>query len=160
MTQTPDPVDCPVDNPQEVLALLREETALYGKLETCASRQRSLVTRDDLSGLIALLADRQAVAAELTRIGRRLAPIKRNWRDYRERFTACERTEADRLVADITEYLRRAIESDEEDVRLLQARKQSVGQALCATHSTGAAISAYRSPSAGPSRLDHLDEGS
>jgi hypothetical protein len=160
MTTVPGPLNQLIDTPQEVLSLLREEAALYGKLEACALRQRSLVTRDDLSGLIALLADRQAVSADLTRIGLRLAPIKRNWRDHRERFSACERAEADELVADITDSLRRAMETDKEDVRLLQARKQSVARALCATHSTGAAISAYRAPSAGPSRIDHLDEGS
>ncbi|UCE60346.1 MAG: flagellar export chaperone FlgN [Phycisphaerales bacterium] len=149
-----------VDTPQEVLSLLREEAALYGKLESCASRQRSLMTREDLSALLALLEERKALSADLTRIGGRLAPIKRNWCEHRGMLTASERAEADKLVADITDSLRRAIETDAEDVRLLQARKQSVAQALCATHSKGTAISAYRVPSAALSRIDHLHEGS
>jgi len=144
---------------REVLALLREEAALYERLQVCADRQRSLVARDDLSPLLALLADRQALSVELTRIGECLAPVRRNWREYRKNLTEPEREEADELVACIEKRLRRAIESDEEDVRLLQARKQSVSQALQAAHSTGQALRAYRVPSPAPRRIDHVNEG-
>jgi len=146
-------------SPEEVLAMLRAEASLYGRLAAYASRQRSLITGDDLGTLLAVLGDRRKLSVELTKIGAKLAPVRQKWERYRERFTPSQRAEAERLVSDISERLRRVIDSDEEDGRLLSARKQTVGETLRETHSTGRALSAYRTPSERPARLDHLDEG-
>jgi len=53
------------DGAEEVLGLLRQQAALYERLENFAQRQRFLVAEDDPSPLIALLADRQRLSAEL-----------------------------------------------------------------------------------------------
>jgi len=53
--------------------------------------------------------------------------------------------------------LRRLIESDERDARLLSVRKRVTADALRSTHAAGRAILAYRPPSlehAGDRRLD------
>ena len=66
--------------------------------------------------------------------------------------------EADHLVSAITQNLRRAIDTDEEDARLLRARKQTVARALNTSHSTERAMVAYRTERARVSRIDQLDE--
>ena len=147
-------------SPEEVLALLREEMSLYGNLEANASRQRLLITGDDMGPLLALLGDRQRLSVELRRIGTKLTPIRREWRSYRERLTVRQRGEADRLVEGIADRLRRVIRSDEEDGRLLSARKQAVSDQLQATHSTGQALSAYRVAPVRQPCLDRLNEAS
>ncbi len=145
-------------SPDEVLALLREEALLYARLQANASRQRSLVAGEDMEPLLALLADRQRLSVELTRIGTKLAPTRRDWPTYRRRLTAPQRAEAERLVSDIADRLRRVIESDEEDARMLCARKQAVAQALRSTHTAGEALAAYRTPAVRQARIDQTDE--
>ena len=158
MTCSVDKTVDPVETPGDVLDLLREQLSLYTKLETCASRQRPLIASEDAGPLLSLLAERQKLSVDLAGVGARLEPIRRDWEIHRRRFSPAERREADRLLTEIKSRLQRLIESDEEDTRLLSARKQAAAQALGAIHSTGQALSAYRSPAERPGRLDHVDE--
>jgi hypothetical protein len=150
----------PVEKPEEILGLLREQSALYARLESFAARQRSLVREDDTAPLLSLLADRQRLSVELTRLATRLSPVRQGWSMFRERFSTSQRTEADGLVSDVTQRLRRVIESDEKDARILSLRKQSVATKLHATHRVGQAISAYRVPAGAAMGADRLDEAS
>ncbi|MGB2986682.1 MAG: flagellar export chaperone FlgN [Phycisphaerae bacterium] len=149
-----------VNSPEDVLGLLREQASLYVKLETLAVRQQSLVTAEDAGPLLMLLADRQKLLERLAGLATRLEPVRRRWAAYRERLSNPQRAEADRLWEEVRRRLRRIIESDEQDARVLSARKQSVAKALCTTHSTSQAISAYRAPAGRTPRLDYVDEGS
>jgi hypothetical protein len=148
----------PPETPEEVLALLRAEIPLYEKLESYASRQRSCITKDDTGLLLSLLADRQKISTELARLTARLEPVRRNWSCCRERFAPAQRDEADRLLTEIHGHLKRVMESDEEDARLLVARKKAAADVLQATHSTGRAVSAYRVPTAAKDSLTRCDE--
>ena len=97
----------PPETPEEILPLLREQIPLYSKLESYASRQRSLITGDDAGALLSLLADRQRISADLARVASKLDPVRREWARYRGRFTPAQRDEADRLLAEIHERLKR-----------------------------------------------------
>ncbi|MDO8630645.1 MAG: hypothetical protein Q7R41_09125 [Phycisphaerales bacterium] len=148
------------EQPEEVLGLLREQATLFARLETFADRQRHLVTEDDTRPLLALLVDRRNLSTELTRIAGRLAPVRRDWAAFRESLSPPQKTEADGLVEDATQRLRRLIESDERDARLLSVRKRVTGDALRATHATGQAMSAYRMRSERTAGAGRLDEAS
>ena len=152
------PVDAP-DLPDGVLDLLREQASLYAKLESMAGRQRSLVTEDDVGPLLGLLADRQRLSAQLTKLSTRLAPVRREWETCRRCLSPAQQAEADRLLSDAGGRLRRIIESDEQDARVLSGRKQAVATALQATHSTSQALQAYRAPTGRSDRLDCVAEG-
>ncbi|MHC5109853.1 MAG: hypothetical protein ACYTHJ_08250 [Planctomycetota bacterium] len=146
------------DSPAEILGLLRNQRALYGKLETIASRQRKLITGDEPAALIELLADRKKVATELTALGQRLQPVQREWRRFRGGFDALQRAEAEKILGDIKLSLRRMIESDEQDVKLLSARKQLLAQSLVRTNQTRIALDAYRAPAATTGQPGRFDE--
>ena len=148
--------DC---DPNRVLNLLREQSALYARLESFAGRQRALITGDDPARLLLLLADRQRLSSELARIATTLGPVRREWSTYRARLTAAQRQEADQLLSDATVRLRRIIEGDERDARILSVRKEAAAQTLRAVHSTGKAIMAYREPGNRAVRLDCTNEG-
>jgi len=148
------------DGPDEVLGLLREQASLYVRLEAFASRQRKLITTDESGPLLSLLADRQKLSTELTRLAVKLEPIRRGWVEYRGRLSPPQRAEADGLVSDAAQRLQRVIESDEQDARLLSLRKHSVADGLRAAHATGHALQAYRAPSAREVGTYRLDEGS
>lgn len=146
--------------PGAVMVLLREQALLYGRLESYARRQRSLVTGSDTEPLLSLLAERQKLAVELGRVAERLAPIRRTWATFRGRLSPAQRAEADRLVEETTLQLQRVIESDERDARLLEARKQMTADALRSARRTGDALSAYRAPERRGRQTRRLDEAS
>ncbi len=158
MACTPDATIPPPRSPEETVSLLRLQDSLYCELESLAGRQRSLVSKEDAGGLFALLADRQRLSDKLTEIAARLEPIRRNWADYREQLSPPQLAEAETLLTETRRRLQSVIERDEQDARVLSARKQAVAKALCAADATNRAISAYRVPSNRSGCLDRLDE--
>ncbi len=145
--------------PDDVLALLRDQAALYARLESIAERQRTLVTREDTTPLLVLLADRQRLSKTLSDVGRQLAPIRRDWSAYRRRLDVAQRQEADRLVEEIANRLRRVIDSDERDARVLSARREMTSRALRTMHAGTPVRTAYM-PQTATSDSSHLDEES
>lgn len=127
-----------------VLDMLREQASLYARLEVYARRQRELVSGDDTGPLLAVLADRQRLSAELAELGATLAPYRRNWERYRGGLNEVGRSEADRLVAETAACLRRVMESDEQDARLLSARRTLTVREMQSTRAAGTAMAAYR----------------
>ena len=144
----------------EALALLRRQASLFAKLESLAVKQGDLVSRDDATPLLALLADRQRLATDLSQIGRRLEPARRDWAATRNALAPAERVEADGLLTQVRDRMRRLIENDERDARTLSARKETVATALRQTQTIGSAVSAYRPHNAPKTNISRLDEAS
>lgn len=144
---------------EEVFELLREQVTLYGQLESFAARQRGLVSGDNTGPLLAILADRRKLSHQLAEIGSRLAPVRQEWAAFSACLSSERRSEAEHLVSEAGDRLHRVIKSDEEDARVLSARKQAVAASLRETHATGAAIQAYRVVDDGTKRLDCVTEG-
>ena len=136
------------ETPEAVLVLLRDQVTLYGRLERIATQQRSLISLDDVGPLLSLLADRQKISTRLMRLGQRFSAVRREWAQIREGMSLGQRTEANSLLGEIRERMQRVIKSDEQDARLLSARKEVVSEAMRTTHRAGNAMSAYRTPKA------------
>lgn len=158
MTTAYEPTAQPAWTPDVILGALTEQCSLYERLRATASRQRTLITGGDPNALLSLLADRQKLSTKLTEVSRRLEPVRSDWETHRRRFTEPQAAEAERLLAAIRGHLREVILSDEQDAKLLSARKQATGAALRMAHSASQALSAYRAPAREPARLNHLDE--
>jgi len=157
---TQDETRCAAGGVEDALALMREQATLYERLDALSANQRSLITADDTGVLLAHLSRRKQVVDALSRIAERLDPVRREWSTIRQRWAPPQREEADRLIADAAARLRRMIERDEEDVRVLSARKHTVSRSLRSAHSAGQALSAYRAPAAATARRNVLDESS
>ena len=143
----------------ELLALLREQDSLYARLEAFAARQRMLVTGSDVGPLLGLLEDRRLMSTALTEIASRLRPFRRKWAEFCGTLPLPEREEAERLLGVADQRLRRVIESDELDARILATRKQGVAATLRAADATGAAMCAYRAAVDRSTRIDLVREG-
>ncbi len=148
------------DRPEDVLGLLREQASLFARLETFADRQRVLVAEEDTRSLLALLADRQKISTQLTRIAGLLAPVRRDWATYRGTLSGTQQMEADELVESAARRLRSLIEGDERDARMLSVRKKMTGDALRATHLYSHAVTAYHARSGRGGSAQRLDEAS
>lgn len=142
------------------ISLLREEAGLYDDLEELARRQRDHVASEDATRLLAVLADRRKLSDDLQCIGKRLSPVRRSWEAYRKRLSESQRSEVDELIGKTADCLKRIMERDEEDVRVLSARKEMVAVGLRATHVSGEALAAYGAPGMDRCRPGSLDEAS
>ena len=142
------------------ISLLREEAGLYDNLEELARRQRDYVAADDATRLLTVLVDRRKLSDDLQRIGQHLSPVRRSWEAYRKRLSESQRSEVEGLIGKTANCLKRIMERDEEDVRVLSARKEMVAVGLRATHVSGEALAAYGAPGMDRSRPGSLDEAS
>ncbi len=128
---------------EDVLALLRRQAMLYARLESFAGRQRSLVVAEDTGSLLSILSDRQKLSVELGQLAGLFEPIRRQWSDVRARLSPPQQAEAEGLLEDIKHRLRNVIDADEEDARLLSARKQCAADDLRSLQSTQRVLHAY-----------------
>ncbi len=142
------------------LPLLREQAAIYAKLESLSTKQHALVSDDNSSPLLALLADRQRLTVDLQRVASLLASARRNWPATRDALSPAEQTEADGLLTAARERMRRVMEADERDARVLSAKRAAVAGSLRQTQTVGQAVSAYRAPSLPRDMATRLDEAS
>ena len=127
-----------------LLGLLREQEAMYAELLGLACRQKSLVAQEETGPLLAVLAERQRLSSSLRRVAGELEPVRRDWNQVRSQLSDGQRDEADELLGRAGEHLRRVIESDEEDARLLAIRKASLPGQLHRAHAGISAMNAYR----------------
>lgn len=149
-----------IQTSKEVLELLQEQAALYERLEMLAGKQGAMATQDDPEPLARILAARQEVTEALVRVGDTLAPVRRNWASFRGRMAPDQQRNAEELWQRIPVHLSRVRQRDEQDIRLLSARKQIVQGMLKSTHVTKQALSAYRVRMPKPTRVIHVDEDS
>lgn len=147
-----------VDPPANVLGMLREQNELFARLETFATSQRRWTAAGDLSRLMGILADRQRLTARLAELAMNLQPARRDWNRVRDRLTTTDRQEAEQLLQDSEDRLRRVIEADEQDARLLSARRAVVSGAMRDSHAADQAVAAYRAAPQASGAGRRLDE--
>jgi len=138
------------DRGREALELLRHHVAALGRLEGLAHRQRDLIERGDTRGLLALLTRRQEVTDELAGMVKRLEGVRRDWPQLRAGLPPDEADAAQRLVDEVGSRMRRVIESDTEDARTLDIRKQQSRQGVSEMVCAQGALSAYGGTEASP----------
>lgn len=139
----------------ELVQLLEQQRNLCTRLKHIGSRQREFIAGDDPARLLALLAERRSVTAELAELGARLRRLSP---DAQETSTE-HRARARSLLAEAQETMRQIMGADAEDVRRLTIRKESVGSALRSIPTRKQMLRAY-GPAAerARTRLDRTDE--
>ncbi len=142
----------------ELLPLLRAQRDLYDQLSRLSGRQRGLISGDQPERLLGVLQDRQRLVTGLARINEQLAPFRRDWNAIYNALPDGIRSEAAELLGQVNELLAGILRNDEEDGRLLAARKQAVSRTLGALSDGRAANTAYArqaQPAATPKRDQH-----
>lgn len=143
---------------EEVMSLLSGQLNLYERLRKLVDRQHELISQEDPSPLIALLAERQRLTADLASASARLAPVREKWSRVRETLTADQRDKSERMLASVADHLTAIIAADSRDVTQLEVRKRSVAAEMRSLPRTGAMLSAYgRSNSSGTTAFDRMD---
>ena len=128
---------------QKLISLLRRQVSIYTRLEQFSVRQRDLIVAEDQQQLLALLAERQKLVDELRALNQCLVPLQEYWRANRETVAPSLRTEADQLVGCAGEILQRILGADEQDARILSARKAQTANQVTALAQSRQAFDAY-----------------
>ena len=126
-----------------VLTLLRRQRDLYRRLHRLADRQHGLIAESDPGTLLTVLGDRQKLVESLLEVGRELAPHRETWAETRQALDDQDREEAEGILAEVCQILGQVIDADEQDARLLSARKVHGSGALQSLRSDREAVSAY-----------------
>lgn len=161
--QTPKPESTVVQE-QSVAELVRNQRDLYRSLHRLAERQRRLIAADDPSALLSLLSQRQSLTRSLVELGQRLAPYREDWPATSESLDPSHRREVQDMLDEARDLLGQIIAADEEDARLLTARKAKAAADLTTFRSGRQAVCAYASAARGgadrPNRFDRINERS
>lgn len=146
--------------PEEVLRLLEEQAKLYEQLASLAGRQRTLITTDNAEPLLGLLAERQQLTVRIARLAEQFKPVREQWQTYRASLAPAQQQRADELLLSVQRRLDLVMASDEQDAKLLMARKEATAGALQGTQARRTALAAYQTPVSERGRLDQMHEQS
>ncbi len=128
---------------EKLISLLNRQVSIYTRLEQLSGRQRGLIAAEDQQQLLALLAERQKLVDELGVLNQGLIPLQKYWRAHRETIAPSLRAEADQLVRRAGEILQRILGADEQDARILSARKAQTAKEMTALAQGRQAFKAY-----------------
>ena len=130
-------------NPDRLVDLLRRQRDLYARLRDLSERQRNLITGDRPEMLLNILRDRQELITALAGINERLSPFRRDWDGIYSRLPQETSEIVSALLREINEVLGVILKTDDEDSKLLAARKQMAAASLSGMVGGAAANQAY-----------------
>ncbi len=123
--------------------LLKRQLALYQRIEQLADAQRKAIEVDDTRPLLKLLSQRQKLTTTLTNLDAELAPYREHWNEIKEALPPTERRGLDEMVEEAGERLRRILDRDEADGRLLAAKKNHMAHSMSELETARRTLVAY-----------------
>ena len=128
--------------------LLARQLALYTRLERLSAAQRDCIQREDTRPLLSLLTERQRLTAALTALSAELTPYRLRWDALKRELAPAPRAEIEGLLREVGVLLRRILDGDEADVRLLASRRDNTAGDLRGLHAAQRTLSAYAATAA------------
>ncbi len=140
--------------------LLQRQATLYERLNACAARQRAMIESDRVEPLLRLLSERKKITTAMIGLSKELAPLRARWAPFCADLSDAERSRARGLMDRARGSLKQLLDLDEEDTRLLRAKKAATAGSLMALRGGAGAMNAYRSAGSEPHRLDAVHQES
>ncbi len=128
---------------QRVIDLLGRQLVLYRRIEQLADAQRKAIEVDDTRPLMRLLSQRQKLTTALTKLDAELTPYRERWDGIKEALPPAERRGLDEMVKEAGERLRRILDQDEADGRLLAAKKNHMTHSMSELETARRTLVAY-----------------
>jgi hypothetical protein len=113
-----------------ILAALEEQVACYQRLAKLAELQHEHVQRGQTEALLDVLARRQEVLDQVTRLETQVAEAKGQWGPYVDGLTPDRRAKAELLLAETRRLLEQITTADRNDTMVLQQRKMNLGRQI------------------------------
>jgi flagellar biosynthesis/type III secretory pathway chaperone len=143
----------------ELIQLLAAKRDQCRALRGLVDQQRQAITGDKPERLLEVLSRRKVILNRLGELAQSLRPYQAEWADVRRRLPEDVRQQVDALVNEINAVLGDILRADEEDTKMLSARKSSTAQQLSSLNAGRKVGSAYAaSENAGASQAEWTDE--
>ncbi len=149
-----------LDHSDGLFTLFRDQAEVLQRMKRLVQRQRQAVVQDDPEALLSLLKQRQAVMEVLSEMGGQIKRVRAHWESQRASLSPHDRAQASRHFDEIAKSFEDILAADAQDVRMLAAKKQLIGNTLRTTHTMAHAVSAYASRVPPPRTATRLDEAS
>lgn len=131
------------DSIEHVESLLAEQQGLFVRLDGLSERQAGLIREDRTDQLLDVLAERQVVVDEISRISTQLEPWRGNWSEFVRTLGEDVRKRVRERIDAVAALAQRIAERDERDRKMLESRKDAVAGELGQVDRGRSAMSAY-----------------
>lgn len=113
-----------------VISALEQQLGCYQRLVKLVDVQRAHVEHGDAEALLTVLARRQGVLDELSKLESTVAPVRRSWASFVQTQPDSTRQKVESLMSSARTLLEQITRADQDDVMLLQQRKINVGKQI------------------------------
>ena len=113
-----------------VIAALQEQVTCYQRLAKLAEQQHEHVQQSSTEALLDVLARRQEVLDQVSRLEQTIVTAKRRWGEYVGGLRSEQRAQAERLMGETRRLLEEITTSDRNDALILQQRKLNLGKQI------------------------------
>jgi DNA repair photolyase len=113
-----------------VIAALQEQVTCYQRLAKLAEQQHEHVQQSSTEALLDVLARRQEVLDQVSRLEQTIVVAKRRWGEYVGGLRSEERAQAERLMGETRRLLEEITAADRNDALILQQRKLNLGKQI------------------------------
>jgi len=113
-----------------VIAALQEQVTCYQRLAKLAEQQHEHVQQSSTEALLDVLARRQEVLDQVSRLEQTIVVAKRRWGEYVGGLRTEQRAQAERLMGETRRLLEEITTSDRNDALILQQRKLNLGKQI------------------------------
>ncbi len=128
---------------QVLMGLLDRQRQLYRHLQSLVDRQAESVSAGNPDGLLAILAQRQALLEDVRKTNDALLPFRQRWDAVCQMLDEPQRVEVTTAISEINERLQMMMQRDQKDSEMLRLRCRRIGQQLQTARAGRAAIQAY-----------------
>ena len=113
-----------------VIAALQEQVTYYQRLAKLAEQQHEHVQQSSTEALLDVLARRQEVLDQVSRLEQTIVVAKRRWGEYVGGLRSDQRAQAERLMGETRRLLEEITSADRNDALILQQRKLNLGKQI------------------------------
>lgn len=131
-------------NARELIGLLTEQRDQCVQLKSLVQNQRNSITANEPERLLELLGQRKVILDRLAALSAQLRPFQADWAEVRRQLEGESLTRVDALVAEVNTCLSGVLKTDEEDTKLLAARKSTVSREIGTMKTAKQVGSAYK----------------
>ncbi|MBC7834738.1 MAG: hypothetical protein H7Y88_06515 [Phycisphaerales bacterium] len=129
--------------------MLARQCELFCELDGLGEPQRELIGAGDTDGLLRLLAQRQALVDEVTRLSNEIEPFRRQWDELMSRLPDGPRAELEHCVLELRGLVDRVCKRDDADRATLEDRRSAITTELSGVSRGRGAVAAYTGGVAG-----------
>jgi len=116
--------------PDAVIQALHDQVGCYQRLAKLAELQHEHVQHSQTEALLELLARRQEVLDQVSRLEQIIVIAKRRWGEYVGGLRSEQRAQAEKLLAETRRLLEEITTADRNDALILQQRKLNLGRQI------------------------------